>query len=93
MNSENTGTSDPHRLLLNLTDKTNLKRSHECVALSSLSIYYEWKNKKQKSCKNNNFKISTPTWNEKFQLPDGSYSVSDVQECVEYIFKKKRRKD
>ena len=69
MNSENSKTSDPHRLLLNLTDKINLKRSDKYVALSNLSIYYTWKNIK-KSYKNNKFKISAPTWNEEFELPD-----------------------
>ena len=65
MNSENSKTSDPHRLLLNLTDKINLKRSDKYVALSNLSIYYTWKNIK-KSYKNNRFKVSAPTCNEKF---------------------------
>ena len=87
MNSENSKTSDPHRLLLNLTDKINLKRSDKYVALSNLSIYYTWKNIK-KSYKNNKFKISAPTWNEEFELPDGSYSVSDIQDYFEYILKK-----
>ena len=79
MNSENRKISDPHRLLLNLTDKINLKRSDKYVVLSNLSIYYTWKNIK-KSYKNNKFKISAPTWNEEFELPDGSYSVSDTQD-------------
>ena len=83
INSENSKTSDP-RLLLNLTDKTNLKRSQKYVALSNLSIYYKWKNIK-KLYKNNKFKISAPAWNEKFELPDGSYSVSDIQDDFEYI--------
>ena len=87
MNSENSKTSDPHRLLLNLTDKINLKRSDKYVALSNLSIYYTWKNIK-KSYKNNKFKISAPTWNEEFELPDGSYSISDIQDYFEYILKK-----
>ena len=87
MNSENSKTSDPHRLLLNLRDKINLKGSDKYVALSNLSIYYTWKNIK-KSCKNNKFKISCPTWNEEFELPDGSYSVSDIQDYFEYIIKK-----
>ena len=86
INSENSKTSDPHRLLLNLSDKINLKRSDKYVALSNLSIYYTWKNIK-KSYKNNKFKISAPTWNEEFELPDGSYSVSDIQDYFEYIFK------
>ena len=59
MNSENSKTSDPHRLLLNLTDKINLKRSDKYVALSNLSIYYTWKNIKD-LYKNSKFKISAP---------------------------------
>ena len=46
MNSENSKTSDPRRLLLNLQDRINLKRRDKCVALSNLSIYYTWKNVK-----------------------------------------------
>ena len=90
MNSENSKTSDPHRLLLNLTDKINLKRSDKYVALSNLSIYYTWKNIKN-SYENNKFKISALTWNEGFELPDGSYSVSDIQDYYEYIFKNMRQ--
>ena len=62
MNSVNSKTSDPQRLLPNFTDKINLKRSDEYVALSNLRIYYTWKNIK-KSYKNDEFKISTSTWN------------------------------
>ena len=62
MNSENDKISDSHRLLLNLTDKIDLRRKDKCIALSNLSIYYTWKNTK-KSYKNNKFKISAPTWN------------------------------
>ena len=87
MNSENSKTSDPHRLLLNLANKINLKRNDKYVALSNLSIYYIWKNIKR-SYKNNKFKLSAPTWNEKYELPDGWYSVSNIQEYFEYIFKK-----
>ena len=56
MNSENSKTSDPHRLLLNLSDKINLKRNDKYVGLSNLSIYYSWKNIKI-SQKNNKLKI------------------------------------
>ena len=62
MNSKNSKTSDPYRLLLNLTDKIGLKRKGKYIALPNLSIYYTWKNIK-KSYKNNRFKISAPTWN------------------------------
>ena len=65
MNSENSKTSDPHKLLLNLSDKTNLKISDKFVALSNFSIYQTWKNIKT-SYKNNKFKISAPTLNEEF---------------------------
>ena len=87
MNSKNSVTSDPHRLLLKLTDKINLNRSDKYIALSNLSIYYTWKNIKT-LYRNNKLKISVPTWNEEFELPDGSYSVSDIQDYFEYILKK-----
>ena len=79
MNSGDSKTSDPQRLLLNLSDKINLKRSDKHVALSNFNSYYTWKNIK-KSYKNNKFIISAPKWNEEFELPGGSYSVSDIQE-------------
>ena len=65
MNSKNSRISDPHRLLLNLTNKINLKRN-KYVTLSNLSIYYTWNNIK-KSHKDNKFKISAPIWNEEFE--------------------------
>ena len=84
MDSKNSNTSDSDRILLNLSDKTHVKRSDKYVALSDLRIYYSWNNIK-KSCKNNKFKISAPTWNDKFELLDGTYSVSDTQDYFEYI--------
>ena len=65
----------------------NLNRSDKYVASSNLSIYYTWKNIK-KLYKNNEFKISAPTYKEEFKLHDGSHSVSDAQDCFEYILKK-----
>ena len=73
---------------IKLTDKLGLRRGEKSVALSNLSIYHTWKNikkKKKKSYNNNKFKISSPTWNYKFELPDGSYSVSDIPDYFEYI--------
>ena len=87
MDSENNKTSDPYRQLLNLTDNIDLRKKDKYVALSNLSIYCTWKNMK-KLYKNNKFKISAPTWNEEFELPDGSYFVSDIQDYFEYILKK-----
>ena len=86
MNSENSKTNEPHRLLLDLSDKVDLKRNDKYVALSNLSMLYTWKNIK-KSYKNNKFEISAPTMNENFKLPDGSCSVSDIQDYFEYIIK------
>ena len=87
MNSENSKKFELHILILKLTDKLDLRRSEKIIALSNLSIYYTWKNIKS-SYNNNKFKISAPTWNDKFELPDGSYSVSDIQGYFEYILKK-----
>ena len=84
INSENSKTSKPHVLILKLTDKLDLRRGEISVALSNLSIYYTWKNIKN-SYNNNKFKISIPTWNDEFELPDGSYSISDIQEYFEHI--------
>ena len=84
INSKNSKTSDLHRIILNLTDKTNLKISDKYVALSNDSIYYTWKNIK-KSYKNIKFELSAPTWNEKFGLPDELYFESDIQDYFQYI--------
>ena len=83
MNFENRKTPDPHRLLLNISDKINIKRSDKYVAVS---IYDAWKNIK-KPYKNNTFKISALTCNEELELTHVSYSVSDIQDYFEYIIK------
>ena len=82
MNTENSKTSEPHRFKLDLT-----KISNKNMALVNLSIYYTWKNIKS-TYNNNKFTISAPTWNDTFDLPDGSYSVSDIQDYFEFIIKK-----
>ena len=87
MKSENSRTPKPHILILKLTNKLDLRIGKKVIALSNLSIYYTWKNIKS-SYNNNKFKISAPTWNDEFKLPDGSYSVSDIQDYFEYILKK-----
>ena len=87
MNSENSKTSEPHILKLKLTDKLDLRLDKKVIALSNVSMYYTWNNIKS-SYKNNKFKISTPTWNEEFTLPDGAYSISDIQDYFQYILKK-----
>ena len=79
-NTENSKTSESHRFKLNLTDKLNLKDPNKNMGLANLSIYYTYNN--------NKFKISAPTWNDTFGLPDGSYSIEDIQDCFEFIIKK-----
>ena len=85
MNSENSKISEPYTL--KLKDKLDLRVDKRVIALSNLSIYNTWNNIKS-SCNNNKFEISAPTWNEEFTLPDGSYSISDIQDYFEYILKK-----
>ena len=86
MNSENSKKSKLHVLTLKFTNKSDLRMRKKVLALSSLSIYYTWKNIKS-SYNNNKFKIPAPTWNDKLELPDGSYSVSNIQDYFEYILK------
>ena len=74
-------------LILKLTNKLDLRIGENIIALSNLSVYNSWKNIKS-SHNNNKFKISAPTWNDKFELPNGSYSVSDIQDYFEYILKR-----
>ena len=87
MNTENSKTNEPHRFKLDLADKLKLKNPKKNMALANLSIYYTWKNIKSEY-NNNKFKISAPTWNDTFDLPDGSYSISDIQDYFEFIIKK-----
>ena len=86
MNSENSKTSEYHVLVLKLADKLDLRRGQKSVALSNLNIYYTWKNIKS-SYNNNKFKISAPTWSNKFEL-NGSFSIQDIQDYFEYMLKK-----
>ena len=90
MNSENSKTPKPHVLTLKRTNKLDLRIGKKIV-LSNLSIYYTRKNIKS-SYNNNKFKISASTQNDEFELPDGSYSVSDIQDYFEYILKKTWRR-
>ena len=74
MNSENSKISNPYFLKLQFTSKLDLRLSEKVIRLSNLSIYYTWRNIKS-SYNNNKFKISAPTWNDEFKLPDGQYSI------------------
>ena len=87
MNTKNSKTREPNRFKYDLIDKLDLKNPNKNMALGSLSIYYTWKNVKSTD-NNNKFKISAPTWNETFDLPDGLYNISEIQDYIEYIIKK-----
>ena len=78
MNTENSKTNESNKFIYQFTDKLNLKTpNNKNIGLVNLSIYYTWKN--IKSVYNNiKFKISASTQNDKFDLPDGSYSISDI---------------
>ena len=84
MNSKNSKTSEPHVLILKVSDKLHLRKGEKNVTLSNLSFYYTRKNIKS-LYNNSKSKISAPTWNNKFELPDRSYSVSDIQDYFEHI--------
>ena len=86
MNTLNSKTNESNSFMYQFTDKLNLKNLNKNMALANLSIYYTWKNIKSEY-NNNKFKISAPTWNDTFDLPDGSCSVSDIQDYFEYIIK------
>ena len=87
MNTENSKTNEHHRFRLTLANKLNLKDPNRNMALAKLTIYYTWTNIKSAYI-NNKFKISAPTWNDEFDMPDGLYSVSDIQHYFECIIKK-----
>ena len=87
MNSKNSKTSESYKFKYDLIDKLDLRNPNKNMALANLSIYYPWKNVKS-TYNNNKFKISAPTWNETFDLPDGLYNISEIQDYIEYIIKK-----
>ena len=87
MNTENSKANEPHRFKLDLADKLNLKNPNKNIALVNLSIYHTSKNIKTEY-NNNKFKISASAWNETFDLPDGSYTIDDIQGYFEFIIKK-----
>ena len=86
-NTKNSKTTESHMFRYNLIDKFNLKNPNKDMALANLSIYYTWKNVRS-IYKNNKFKISAPTWNDTFNLPDGSYNIPAIQDYFEYIIQK-----
>ena len=88
MNTKNSKTNEPNRFKYDLIDQLDFKNPKKNMALASLSIYYTWNNVKSTYNNNNKFKISAPTWNEIFDLPDGSYNIPEIQDYIKYIIKK-----
>ena len=87
MNILNSKANEYNRFIYQFNDKLNLKNLNKNMSLVNLSIYYTRKNINSEY-NNNKFKISAPTWNDEFNLPDGSYSVSDILDYFKYIIKK-----
>ena len=79
VNTLNSKTYESKKLIYQFTEKLNLKNPNENMALANLSIYYTLKNIKSEY-NNNKFKIHALTWNDELNLPDGLYSVSDIQD-------------
>ena len=84
MNTKNSKTKEPYKFKYDLIDKLDLRNTNKNMALS---IYYTWKSVKS-TYNYNKFKISASTWNETFDLPDGSYNISVIQDYIEYMIKK-----
>ena len=86
MNTENSRTNESNRFRYNFTNRLNLKNPNTNIALANLSIYYTWENI-MSEYKNSKSKIHAPTWNETFDLQDGSYLISDIEDYFEFIIK------
>ena len=80
MNTKNSKTNELHKFKYDLIDKLDLRNPNKNMALANLSIYYTWKNVKSAP-------ISAPTWSQKFDLPDGSYNIPEIQYYFECIIK------
>ena len=87
INTQKSKTNEPHQSFHNLSQRLDLRSLNKHVALQNLCIYYTWKNKRQQY-KNNKLKIIAPRWNDEFELPDCSYSITNIKDFIEYIIKK-----
>ena len=86
INTHNSKTNKSNRFRYYFIDKLNLKNNKTI----GLATYFTWQNVKSKYC-NNKFKISAPTWNETFDMSDGSYAITDVEDYFEFIIKNMRQ--
>ena len=86
-NIKNSKRNEPHKFKLTLADKFNLKNPNKNMVLANLSLYHKWKNSVS-AYSNNKIETSAPTWNDKFDLLEWSYSISDIQDYIVHIIKK-----
>ena len=86
-NTENSKTNESNKFIYQFTDKLNLNPNNKNIGLVNLSIYYTWKNIKSEY-NNSKSKISVLTWNDTFDLLDGSFSIADIRDYFEFIIKK-----
>ena len=91
MTMENNKTNESHKLFLNLPLRLHISKTNNHVDLQILSINYTWENVRKQN-KNIELKIIASTWNDEFELPYGSYSVSDIQDYIELFIKKHEQK-
>ena len=89
-NTINSKTNKTHKFVFKLLQILDLRSFNKHVAFQDLSICYTWKNIRQQY-KNNKLKIIAPTWNDGFESPEGSYSVSDIRDYIKYIIKKQEK--
>ena len=87
MNTENSKINESRKFVCNLQQRLDLRGSNKYVALQNFSVYYTRKSIKQQY-KINKLKIISPAWKDVVELPDGSYSVLDIQDYIEYIMEK-----
>ena len=79
MNTEKSKKNESNKLFYEFAENINLKNPNKKIALANLSIYYSWKNIKF-AYNSNKFIILSPTWYDEFDLPDGSHSISEIQD-------------
>ena len=82
LDTRNSKMNEPHKFVL----KMRLKKFKQ-TCCSSKRIYLLHLGKLRKQYKNNKLKITASTWNDEFALPDGSYSVPDIQDYIEYTLR------
>ena len=87
VNTENSKINEPHKFVLNLSQKLDLRSSNKYTAYQNLTVYYYTFKNIRKQYKYDKLKIIAWTWNDEFELPDGSYYMSDIQDHIEYIIR------